>query len=154
MATWMSDHCLLRVKPSTFKGEMVSRLDLESRSFVSLTLLLPGTQKLTHKVLFFSEQLQELVAASGLTGDLVRHWFCKQASLSRTEKAAAAQVAAPRPVVPGEAVEPTATGSSPLEPQAGRGTEEKMEQSICGVAPRVLEANTDRIANLAKGISK
>lgn len=105
-------------------------------------------------VFCFSEQLQELAAASGLTGDLVRHWFSKQASLSRVEKAAAAQVAVPRPVVPGEAVEPPAAGSSPLEPQAGRGTEEKMEQSVCGVAPEALEANTDRIVNPAKGISK
>lgn len=103
--------------------------------------------------LLFSEQLQELVAASGLTGDLVRHWFSRQAPLSRMEKAASAQVAAPRPVVPGEAVEPTATGSSsPLEPQAGRGTEEKMEQSVCGVAPGALKANTDRTVNPTKGI--
>lgn len=94
------------------------------------------------------------MAASGLTGDLVRHWFSKQASLSRMEKAAAAQVAVPRPVVPGEAVEPPATGSSPLEPQAGRGTEEKMEQSVCGVAAEVAEAKTDRIVKPAQGTSE
>lgn len=115
----------------------------------------PQWSSLTWFFFFFSEQLQELVAASGLTGDLVRHWFSRQAPSSRMEKAPAAQVAAPRPVVPGEAVEPTATGSSPpLEPQAGRGTEEKMEQSVCGVAPGALKANTDRIVNPTKGISE
>lgn len=94
------------------------------------------------------------MAASGLAGDLVRHWFCKQASLGPTETAAAAQVAAPRAAVAGEALEPTATGPSPLEPQAGRGSEEKMEQSVCGIAPEVVEANADRIANPAKGVSE
>lgn len=91
------------------------------------------------------------MAASGLTGDLVRHWFSKQASLSRVEKAAAA---APRPVVPGEAVAPTATGSCPPGTQAGRGTEERMEQSVCGVTPVALEAKSDRTVNAAKGISE
>lgn len=110
--------------------------------------------RLTLTCTVLSEQLQELVAASGLTGDLVRHWFSKQASFSRTEQAAAAQVAAPRPVVPGVAAEPRTTGSSPLEPQAGRGTEDKMEQSVCGVTPGALEAKADRIVNPAKGISE
>eukprot|EP00066_Takifugu_rubripes_P011519 XP_011600785.1 PREDICTED: zinc fingers and homeoboxes protein 3 isoform X2 [Takifugu rubripes] len=96
-------------------------------------------------------QLQELVAASGLTGDLVRHWFSKQASFSRMEQAAAAQVAVPRPVVPGVAAESQTTGSSPLEPQAGRGTEDKMEQSVCGVTPGALEAKAARIVNPVKG---
>eukprot|EP00066_Takifugu_rubripes_P011518 XP_011600784.1 PREDICTED: zinc fingers and homeoboxes protein 3 isoform X1 [Takifugu rubripes] len=95
-------------------------------------------------------QLQELVAASGLTGDLVRHWFSKQASFSRMEQAAAAQVAVPRPVVPGVAAESQTTGSSPLEPQAGRGTEDKMEQSVCGVTPGALEAKAARIVNPVK----
>lgn len=101
-----------------------------------------------------SQQLQELVAASGLTGDLVRHWFSKQASFSRMEQAAAAQVAVPRPVVAGVAAEPRTTGSSPLEPQAGRGTEDKMEQSVCGATPGALEAKADRIVSPAKGISE
>lgn len=110
--------------------------------------------RLTLICTILSEQLQELVAASGLTGDLVRHWFSKQASFSRMEQAAAAQVAVPRPVVPGVAAEPRTTGSSPLEPQAGRGTEDKMEQSVCGVTPGTLEAKADRIVNPVKGISE
>lgn len=84
----------------------------------------------------------------------MRHWFSKQASLNRIEQSAAAQVAVPTPVAPGMAVEPRTTGSSPLEPQAGRGTEDKMEQSVCGVTPAVLDAKADRLVNPAKGISE
>lgn len=100
------------------------------------------------QIIFFLAQLQELVEASGLTPDLVRHWFSTQASLARMEQtAAAAHVAATRPVAPGAAAEPRTTGSSPPEPQAGGGTEEKMEQSVCGVAAEVEEANSDKTVN-------
>lgn len=96
-------------------------------------------------------QLQELAGASGLTTDLVRHWFSTQASLTQMEQSAAAHVVAPRPVAPGAAAEPRTTGSSPLEPQAGGGTEEKMEQSVCGVATEAEEANSDKTVNPTKG---
>ncbi|XP_044068860.1 zinc fingers and homeoboxes protein 3 isoform X3 [Siniperca chuatsi] len=94
-------------------------------------------------------QLQELVQASGLTADLVRYWFSTKASLPRTEQTPAAHAAEPRPVAPDAAAEPR-TGSSPLEPQPGGGTEEKMEQSVCGVATEV-EDNTDKTVNPTKG---
>lgn len=64
--------------------------------------------------------------------------------------AAAAHAAGPRPVAPGAAAEPR-TGSSPLEPQPGGGTEEKMEQSVCGVATEAEEATTDETVNPSKG---
>ncbi|KAE8293560.1 Zinc fingers and homeoboxes protein 3 [Larimichthys crocea] len=111
-------------------------------------------------------QLQELAQASGLTTDLVRHWFSTKASLPQMEQtaavvaaaaaataaaaAAAAHAAGPRPVAPGAAAEPQ-TGSSPLEPQPGGGTEEKMEQSVCGVATEAEEATTDETVNPSKG---
>lgn len=91
--------------------------------------------------LVFYAQLQELAEASGLTSDLVRHWFSTQASLNRMEQTIAAHVAAPRPVSPGASAEPQTTRSSPLEPQAGGGMEEKMEQSVCGVATEAQQAN-------------
>lgn len=56
-----------------------------------------------------------------------------------------------RPGTPGRAAEPPPTGSSPLEPQPGGGTEEKMEQSVCGVTQ---EANTDKIMNATIGKRK
>ncbi|XP_076596809.1 zinc fingers and homeoboxes protein 3 [Chaetodon auriga] len=96
-------------------------------------------------------QLQELAQASGLTTDLVRHWFSTKASLPRVEQTADAHVAKPRPVAPGAAAEPQTTGSSPLEPQPGGGTEEKMEQSVCGVATEAEEANTDKTVKPTKG---
>ncbi|XP_035512000.1 zinc fingers and homeoboxes protein 3 [Morone saxatilis] len=103
-------------------------------------------------------QLQELAEASGLTADLVRHWFSTKASLPQMEQttttAAAAAVvhaAGPRPVAPGAAAEPRTTGSSPLEPQPGGGTEEKMEQSVCGVTTEAEEANADVTVNPTKG---
>nr|XP_046253897.1 zinc fingers and homeoboxes protein 3 [Scatophagus argus]XP_046253898.1 zinc fingers and homeoboxes protein 3 [Scatophagus argus]XP_046253899.1 zinc fingers and homeoboxes protein 3 [Scatophagus argus] len=96
-------------------------------------------------------QLQELVEASGLTADLVRHWFSTQASLMRMEQTAAAHMAGQRPVAPGAAAEPRTTGSSPREPQPGGGTEEKMEQSVCGVATEAEKANAGETVNPAKG---
>ncbi|KAF3860568.1 hypothetical protein F7725_000823, partial [Dissostichus mawsoni] len=87
-------------------------------------------------------QLQELAQASGLTADLVRHWFSTTASLPLLEQTAAAQETEPKAVA-----EPRTTGSSPPEPQPGGGTEEKMEQSVCGVATEAEEANTDETVN-------
>uniref|UniRef100_UPI0037E8F5C8 LOW QUALITY PROTEIN: zinc fingers and homeoboxes protein 3 n=1 Tax=Semicossyphus pulcher TaxID=241346 RepID=UPI0037E8F5C8 len=94
-------------------------------------------------------QLQDLAEASGLTADLVRYWFSTKASSHRMERTAAA--AGPRPVVQGAAAESQTTGSSPSEPQPGGGTEEKMEQSVCGVATEVEEANDDETVNPTKG---
>ncbi|XP_032376693.1 zinc fingers and homeoboxes protein 3 [Etheostoma spectabile] len=98
-------------------------------------------------------QVQELAEASGLTADLVRYWFSTKASLPRLEKTAAAHEAEPGPVAPeaAAAAEPRTTGSSPMEPQPGGGVEEKMEQSVCGVATEAEEANTDKTVNPAKG---
>ncbi|XP_018523639.1 zinc fingers and homeoboxes protein 3 [Lates calcarifer] len=96
-------------------------------------------------------QLQELAQATGLTTDLVRYWFSSHASSPQTEQtAAAAHATGQRPVAPGVAAEPPTTGSSPLESQPGGGTEEKMEQSVCGVATEA-EANTDKTVNPTKG---
>ncbi|KAI3357650.1 hypothetical protein L3Q82_016062 [Scortum barcoo] len=94
-------------------------------------------------------QLQELAQGSGLTTDLVRHWFSTKASLSRLEQTAASHAPGPRPIEPGAATEPRSTGSSPLEPQPGGGTEEKMEPSVCGVATEAEEA--DETVNPCKG---
>lgn len=46
----------------------------------------------------------------------------------------------------GTGPEPPSAGSSPLEPQPGGGTEEKMEQSVCGAATESEEANTESSA--------
>ncbi|XP_071332547.1 zinc fingers and homeoboxes protein 3 isoform X2 [Trachinotus anak] len=96
-------------------------------------------------------QLQELAQASGLTTDLVRHWFSTKASLPQVEQTAEARATGPKPVVPGVAAEPQTTGSSPPESQPGGGTEEKMEQSVCGVATEAEEAKTDETVNPTKG---
>lgn len=88
-------------------------------------------------------QLQTLATASGLTSDLVRHWFSRQPSLlTHPEPAsaatpgagAAAAAAAPAAAAPGAgaAAQQHSSGSSPLAPQPGGGSEEKMEQSVCG----------------------
>ncbi|XP_049436795.1 zinc fingers and homeoboxes protein 3 [Epinephelus fuscoguttatus] len=97
-------------------------------------------------------QLQELAQASGLSVDLVRHWFSTKA----LEPSAAAHATGAGPVVPDAAAEPQTAGSSPLEPQPGGGTEEKMEQSVCGVAAEAEveeeeEANADMTVNSTKG---
>ncbi|XP_037628047.1 zinc fingers and homeoboxes protein 3 [Sebastes umbrosus] len=96
-------------------------------------------------------QLQELAQACGLTADLVRHWFSTKASLPRLEQTAAAHATEPSPGSPDAAAEPRSTGSSPLEPQPGGGTEEKMEQSVCGVATEAEEADADKTVNPTKG---
>ncbi|KAK7884208.1 hypothetical protein WMY93_027331 [Mugilogobius chulae] len=74
-------------------------------------------------------ELEELIEASGLSGDLVKYWFSTKASslpLLQTEAA--------KPVGPGsassDAQQPGST--SPMESQPGAGNEEKMEQSVCG----------------------
>lgn len=95
-------------------------------------------------------QLQELAQSSGLTTDLVRHWFSTKASLQQTAAASAApHTTAMRPVAPGVAAEPPTTGSSPPELQAGG--EEKMEASVCSVATEAEDANADETVNATKG---
>uniref|UniRef100_A0A1A7Y6D9 Zinc fingers and homeoboxes 3 n=1 Tax=Iconisemion striatum TaxID=60296 RepID=A0A1A7Y6D9_9TELE len=94
-------------------------------------------------------QLQELAEKSGLTTDLVRHWFSTRVVPLGTKQAAAAQTTGP--VGTGVAAEPPTTGSSPLESQPGGGTEEKMEQSVCGVTTEAEEASADETVNAAKG---
>lgn len=88
-------------------------------------------------------ELQDLADASGLTPDLVRYWFSTKASVHRTGQSASAVAAGDA------AAEPTRTGSSPLEPQPGGGTEEKMEQSVCDVSTEAEEA--DKTVNPTKG---
>lgn len=106
---------------------------------------------------FQEAQLQELSEASGLTTDLVRYWFStKASSLPQLEPTTAAPSTGPMPVTPGPtAAEPQTAGSSPLEPQTGGGTEEKMEQSVCGVTKEEEQeqeqANADETVNLTKG---
>ncbi|KAG7520980.1 hypothetical protein JOB18_040016 [Solea senegalensis] len=97
-------------------------------------------------------QLQDLVQQSGLTADLVKHWFTTKATLLQTEprNRVTAYVAELEPVVPGMAAPPQPTGSSPLESQPGGGSEEKMEQSVCGgVAPE--EVNADKTLDPTEG---
>lgn len=93
-------------------------------------------------------QVQELVQTSGLSVELVRHWFSTKKSLPRVEQSAAA-------VAPGTASEPQTTGvcgSPPLEPQQGGGEkEEKMEQSVCGATNAAEEAGSDKTVKLTKG---
>lgn len=97
-------------------------------------------------------QLQELAETSGLTTDLVRYWFSTKASLHQMEQTADSHATGPKPVAPGLAAEPQTTGSSPLESRPGGGTEEKMEQSVCGVATDAEEeAKTDETVNPMKG---
>ncbi|XP_077424665.1 zinc fingers and homeoboxes protein 3 [Vanacampus margaritifer] len=74
-------------------------------------------------------QLQELAKATGLTTDLVRHWFATRASVPRPERASALEPAAGAAA----AAEPPPSGSSPVEPHP-RGSKEKIEQSLCGQA--------------------
>ncbi|XP_078480687.1 zinc fingers and homeoboxes protein 3-like [Lampetra planeri] len=71
-------------------------------------------------------QLQELAEASGLTADLVRHWFSTKASLPHIEPMGLLHTTAPRPA----AAEPPTAGSSP----PGGGDDQSIEQSVCGVA--------------------
>nr|XP_020463740.1 zinc fingers and homeoboxes protein 3-like [Monopterus albus] len=87
-------------------------------------------------------QLYELAQASGLTADLVQHWFSTKASSPQMKQTAAAHSTGPRhQVAPGAA----RTGSSPLEPQSGGGTE------VCGVTTEAEEANADKTVNPSEG---
>lgn len=97
--------------------------------------------------------MQELAQASGLTEELVRHWFSTKASLPQAEQtaAAAADTTGPRAATP--ASEPQTTGvsgSSPLEPQQEEG-KDKTEQSACEVAKEVVEEKSDKTVNPTKG---
>ncbi|XP_021171962.2 zinc fingers and homeoboxes protein 3 isoform X1 [Fundulus heteroclitus] len=85
-------------------------------------------------------QLKELAEKTGLTSDLVRHWFSTRAATPDVKQGAAHRTG---PVAAAEPAAPSSAGSSPLEPQPGGGTEEKMEQSVCGVATEAQEANGD-----------
>ncbi|XP_019724033.1 zinc fingers and homeoboxes protein 3 [Hippocampus comes] len=87
-------------------------------------------------------QLQELAKVTGLTTDLVRYWFATRAPAARPEQvsalkpAAGAAVAEPRPP----------PGSSPVEPHP-RGSNEKIEQSLCGQAGEGDTHNTTQGAD-------
>ncbi|CAK6968222.1 zinc fingers and homeoboxes protein 3 [Scomber scombrus] len=97
-------------------------------------------------------QLQELAQASGLTPDLVRHWFSTKASSPQMEQTGTAHTKGPRPVTPSSPNEPHTTGSSPLEPQTEGGKEEKMEEPVFGVTEEEEEeANADKTVNPTKG---
>ncbi|KAM4738090.1 zinc fingers and homeoboxes protein 3 isoform 1-T4 [Anableps anableps] len=89
-------------------------------------------------------QLKELAEKTGLTSDLVRHWFSTRGAMPDVKQTAAHRTGT---VPADEAAATTAsTGSSSPEPQPGGGTEEKMEQSVCGVATEAQEANADSSA--------
>ncbi|XP_029011597.1 zinc fingers and homeoboxes protein 3 isoform X2 [Betta splendens] len=92
-------------------------------------------------------QLQELSQTSGLTVDLVQHWFSSKASVPGLEQTAAARATGLRQVAP-VFTEPRTTGSSPQGPQAGGGTEVKMEQSVCGATE---EAKREKAVNPTEG---
>ncbi|XP_014831290.1 PREDICTED: zinc fingers and homeoboxes protein 3-like isoform X2 [Poecilia mexicana] len=85
-------------------------------------------------------QLKELAEKTGLTSDLVRHWFSTRGAMPDA-KQSAAQRAGTGAIGAEEAAAAAPTGSSAPEPQPGGGTEEKMEQSVCGA-----EADADSSA--------
>ncbi|KAM9828414.1 zinc fingers and homeoboxes protein 3 isoform X1 [Syngnathus typhle] len=80
-------------------------------------------------------QLQELAKVTGLTTDLVRHWLATKESAARAER-----VSTSKPAAGIAAAEPPPLGPSPLEPHP-RGSNEKIEQSLCGQAG---EGNTHK----------
>ena len=86
--------------------------------------------------------MQDLAERSGLTADLVRHWFSTKAK---------ATVAHTTAIKPGVAAELPAPGPCPLEPQPEGGLEKKMVQMDCSLATQAKEATTDKILNTAKG---
>uniref|UniRef100_A0A3P9PYW8 Zinc fingers and homeoboxes 3b n=1 Tax=Poecilia reticulata TaxID=8081 RepID=A0A3P9PYW8_POERE len=75
-------------------------------------------------------QLKELAEKTGLTSDLVRHWFSTRGAMPDAKQSAGQRVGTG--AVAAEEAEAAPTGSSAPEPQPGGGTEEKMEQSVCG----------------------
>ncbi|XP_061760387.1 zinc fingers and homeoboxes protein 3 isoform X2 [Nerophis ophidion] len=86
------------------------------------------------------EECQELAKATGLTADLVRHWFATRASVAEREPSSAVK---PQP--------PSSAGSSPLEPHPSGGRNEKIEQSLCGVASQAEEGDTGMTERPTKG---
>lgn len=108
-----------------------------------ITIMTKCGYKNCNNLFILHPQLQDLADGSGLTPDLVRYWFSTKASLHRTGQSAPAEAAGDA------AAEPTRMGSSPLEPQPGGGTEEKMEQSVCGVSTDAEEA--DKTVKPTKG---
>ncbi|KAM9343187.1 zinc fingers and homeoboxes protein 3 isoform 1-T3 [Pholidichthys leucotaenia] len=96
-------------------------------------------------------QLQDLAQGSGLTTDLVRHWFSTKAPLNRNEQIAPAPAAGAGTVVPGVADEPQTMRSSPVEPQPGGGTDENSEQTVSCVATEKDDTNTDKMAVTTEG---
>lgn len=93
---------------------------------------------LSYKQIVVDAQLQELAEASGLTADLVRHWFSTKASLPHILPVGLLHTSAPRPA----AAEPPTAGSSP----PGGGDDQTIEQSVCGAAE-----DADKIVNPTKG---
>ncbi|XP_054902070.1 zinc fingers and homeoboxes protein 3 isoform X2 [Poeciliopsis prolifica] len=87
-------------------------------------------------------QLKKLAEKTGLTSDLVRHWFSTRGA-NPDAKQSAAQRGGTEAIAAEEAAAPP-TGSSALEPQPGGGTNEKTEQSVCG-----SEADADSSAAAA-----
>ncbi|RVE70655.1 hypothetical protein OJAV_G00066630 [Oryzias javanicus] len=89
-------------------------------------------------------QLQDLVEKTGLTADLVRHWFSTRVSLLQSKPTAAQTTGA---VAAGVAGTP---GSSPPEQQPAGGTEQKMEQSVSSFTTDAEKTNTKEILNACK----
>ncbi|XP_077369611.1 zinc fingers and homeoboxes protein 3 [Festucalex cinctus] len=88
-------------------------------------------------------QLQELAKATGLTTDLVRHWFATRASVPQPERVSALEPAAGAAAAASAELPPptslsSSSGSSPAEPHP-TGSQEKIEQSLCG---QVGDGNT------------
>lgn len=81
----------------------------------------------------FRLQIQELAKVTGLTTDLVRYWFATRAPAARPEQVSALKPAAAEP--------PPPPGSAPVEPHP-RGSNEKIEQSLCGQAGEGDTRNT------------
>lgn len=75
----------------------------------------------------------------------MRHWFSTRGAIPDAKQSAAQR--AGTDAVGAEEAAAAPTGSSALEPQPGGGTEEKMEQSVCGA-----EADADSSATGNPGL--
>lgn len=82
---------------------------------------------------------------TGLTADLVRHWFSTQGSLLQNKPTAAQTTGAVAAGVAGT------TGSSPPEQQPAGGMDQKMEQSVSGFTTDAEKTNAEDILNASKG---
>uniref|UniRef100_A0A4W5KHH6 Zinc fingers and homeoboxes 3b n=1 Tax=Hucho hucho TaxID=62062 RepID=A0A4W5KHH6_9TELE len=95
------------------------------------------------------EQVLELAQASGLTEELVRHWFSTQAPILLQGKDRGVAATEETPVARGITPNPAPMEEGSSEPVQGGG-EEKMEPSVCGGAKDERSVDTKAV-NPEKG---